>query len=182
MNFEKNDVLLAIQKNNVAFSNLYQSIYADLYKMAYYIIGNRELAEDIVSDTVLDAYRNIATLRDPDKFESWILKILTNQCKKMMRGKYSKFSVFNPNARNPEDYPLSSGNDLSTQDDMTDIVRAMSHLSYDDKLIISLCIVEGYKSTEVAQILSMKPSTVRSRLNRGLAKMRKYLEVKENEK
>ena len=42
---------------------------------------------------------------------------------------------------------------------------------------VSLCVVEGYKSHEVGKILSMNPSTVRTRLNRGLEKMREYLEV-----
>ena len=166
----------------MAFANLYKSIYADLYKMAYYIIGNRELAEDIVSDTVIDAYRSISSLKDCDKFESWILKILTNKCKRAMRNKYSKFSIFNPNARNPEDYHLQSKDRISMQEELTDITRALAQLSYEDKVIISLCIIEGYKSTEVAKILSMKPTTVRSRLNRGLSKMKKYLEVEANEK
>ena len=44
-------------------------------------------------------------------------------------------------------------------------------------MIVSLCVVEGYKSNEVAEILSMNPSTVRSRLNRSLKKMKEYLEV-----
>ena len=43
-------------------------------------------------------------------------------------------------------------------------------------MIVSLCVVEGYKSNEV-EILSMNPSTVRSRLNRSLKKMKEYLEV-----
>ena len=54
---------------------------------------------------------------------------------------------------------------------------ALSKLNAKDRMIVSLCIVEGYKSSEVAEVLSMNSSTVRSRLNRSLKKMREYLEV-----
>ena len=59
----------------------------------------------------------------------------------------------------------------------TDVKIALSKLNTEDRMIVSLCVVEGYKSNEVAEILSMNPSTVRSRLNRSLKKMKEYLEV-----
>lgn len=178
MKFDKNDVINATQNNKEAFANLYDSIYVDLFKMAFYIMGNRELAEDVVGETILDAYRGISGMKEESNFENWILKLLTNKCKKSLRNKYNKFSIFNSNARNIDDYALASEDKISVYEDKTDISRAMSKLSALDRIIISLCIVEGYKSYEVADILSMKPTTVRSRLNRGLAKMKNYLEVK----
>lgn len=178
MKFDENDVLMAIKNDNNAFANIYKSIYTDLYKMAFYIMGNKTLAEDIVSDTIIDAYKGISQLKDFSKFEQWILKILTNKCKKTLKTKYSHFSIFNPNARNIDDYELKSGDDISTREEQTDIQNAISKLSPLDRMIISLCIVEGYKSHEAARILSMNPSTVRSRLNRSLAKIRNDLEVK----
>lgn len=178
MKFDKNDVLNATKNNKEAFANLYDAIYMDLFKMAFYIMGNKELAEDAVSETVIDAYKGISTLKDASKFENWILKILTNKCKKYMKIKYDKFSVFNPNARNIDDYELTSNDSIALNENKTDIGCALTKLPALDRIIISLCIIEGYKSHEAAQILSMKPATVRSRLNRGLAKMKNYLEVK----
>lgn len=178
MKFDKNDVFMAMNNDKDAFANLYKAICTDLYKMAFYIMGNGTLAEDIVSETVLDAYKGISGLKDSSKFEPWILKILTTKCKKSLKSKYSGFSIFSPNARNVEDYHLTSPDDVSARDQRTDLQRALNKLSPKDRAIISLCIVEGYQSNEVAQILSMNPSTVRSRLNRGLAKMKNDLEVK----
>lgn len=178
MKFDENDVFMAMNNDKKAFANLYKSICTDLYKMAFYIMGNGTLAEDIVSETVLDAYKGISGLKDASKFEPWILKILTTKCKKSLKSKYSSFSVFHPDARNIGDYHLTSPDDVSAGDQRTDIQRALNNLSPKDRVIISLCIIEGYQSKEAAQILSMNPSTVRSRLNRGLAKMKKYLEVK----
>lgn len=177
MKINEKDVLQAMKNDKDAFANIYESICVDLYKMAFYIMGNSTLAEDIVSDTILDAYKGISTLKDSSKFEQWILKILTNKCKNAIKSKYSKFSVFNPNVKNIEERDLKSGCTTSFEE-KTDIQNALQKLSQKDRMIISLCIVEGYKSYEVAEILSMNPSTVRSRLNRGLAKMKNFLEVK----
>lgn len=178
MKFDKNDVLLAMQNDKDSFSRLYDAIYTDLFKMAFYIMGNRELAEDVVSETVLDAYKGISNIRDVSRFENWILKILTNKCNQMLKIRYNKFSIFNFNARNIDDYEVASKDHMSVSEHRTDIRCAMEKLKPLDRMIISLCIVEGYTSNETAQILSMKPATVRSRLNRGLAKMKNDLEVK----
>ncbi len=96
-----------------------------------------------------------------------------------MREKYHKFSVFNPNAQEFDD---SLNQQLCQEKDIdatTDVQIALSKLQPKDRMIVTLCVVEGYKSHEVADVLSMNPTTVRSRLNRSLAKMREYLEVKE---
>lgn len=93
-----------------------------------------------------------------------------------MKEKYEKFSVFNPKVSNIDDYQLKEKEMNSDNETRTDVQIAMSRLNKDERTIISLCIVEGYKSHEVAEVLGMNPSTVRSKLNRGLAKMRKYLE------
>ena len=178
MNYNKQDVLLAIHNDKNAFERLYCSINNDLYKMAVYILGDIGLAEEAVSETVLDAITGIARLKNADKFEQWILKILTVKCNRKIRDKYNKFSVFNPASRNIDNIkekPVSGSSDNETK---TDIWAALSKLDKKDRIIVSLCVVEGYKSHEVADILSMNASTVRTRLNRSLTKMREYLEVK----
>ena len=57
-----------------------------------------------------------------------------------------------------------------------DLLRAVAKVKHTDRLIISLCVLEGYSSREVSQILSMNAATVRSRLNRSLKKLRNELE------
>ncbi|MCI8955417.1 MAG: RNA polymerase sigma factor [Eubacterium sp.] len=179
MNYKEKDVKNAMHNNKIAFENLYRDINTDLYKMALYVLGNSQIAEEVVSDTVLDALTGITKLKDETRFEAWILKMLTNKCKRRMKENYNKFSVFNPNA---QDFDDSLNEQLCQEKDIdvkTDIQIALSKLQPKDRMIVTLCVVEGYKSREVAAVLSMKPTTVRSRLNRSLAKMRGYLEVKE---
>lgn len=177
MNYKKRDVQNAMNHDKSAFENLYRDINTDLYKMALYMLGDSEIASEVVSDTVIDALTGITKLKDETRFEGWILKILTNKCKRRIREKYNKFSVFHPNAQDFDDNinrVLGQEKDIDTK---TDVQIALGRLQLKDRMIVTLCVVEGYKSHEVAAIMSMNPSTVRSRLNRSLAKMREYLEV-----
>lgn len=174
MKYEIEDVINAKNKVNNGFENLYKSIYEDLYKMALYIMGNNEQAQDIVSETVLDAYYGISKLKDTDKFEAWILKILTNKCKKKLREKYEKITVFNPKVMDISQEAKENG----TNDDAIEkleVREALAKLNEKERIIVTLCVVEGYKSSEVAKVLNMNSSTVRSKLNRSLAKMRQYI-------
>ena len=177
MKYDKQDVVLAMGNDKKAFERLYCSINNDLYKMGIYIMGDVLLAQEVVSDTVLDALTGITKLKNPDSFEPWILKILTTKCNRKIKDKYNKFSVFNPKSKTMEDVELRESTKYEDREEATDIQRALSKLNKTDRIIVSLCVVEGYKSHEVGKILSMNPSTVRTRLNRGLEKMREYLEV-----
>lgn len=177
MNFNRKDVLAANKGNMQAFEQIYIDINNDLYKMALYILGNSGLAKDIVSETIIDALKGIKKLKSADAFESWILKILTNKCKQKLNYKYNKFNVFNPNIKDESHMEKVESNSNIGNAEKTDVKIALSKLNTEDRMIVSLCVVEGYKSNEVAEILSMNPSTVRSRLNRSLKKMKEYLEV-----
>lgn len=177
MKFNENDVLSAIQKNDAAFERIYSDTYMDLFKLAFYITGNREFAKDAVSDTFLDAYTGIPKLRDSSKFESWIIKILITKCNHILREKYEIFSVFNPKVKTLDDCAPKGLDSADSIAEKTDIQKALCKLNKQDRIIISLCIIQGYKSHEAAAILSMNPATVRSRLNRSLTKLKSYLEV-----
>ena len=68
-------------RNADTFTKLYSEVAKDLYRLALYFLKNKEDAEDIVGEAVLDAYRQIESLREESLFKNWIIKILTNKCK-----------------------------------------------------------------------------------------------------
>jgi len=69
------------------FIELYESVYRDLYRLAYYYLGNSQDAEDAVSETALKAYEKYHTLREQTAFKAWIFRILVNQCRMQLRKK-----------------------------------------------------------------------------------------------
>ena len=77
-----------------AFAQMYEHIYKDLYKYAYYMLNNPEDAKDVVADTVYDAYKGLRNLKDDDKFCNWIVTILANKCK--MKRKWYHCLLCNP--------------------------------------------------------------------------------------
>ena len=150
-----------------AFAELYSSVSRKLYSTAFYLLGRKEDAEDLVMDTVTDAFRTISLLRDDSAFERWILRILINKAKKK-RGNYINEPV-------ELDESLISEAKNFNEDQMI-IWKAMEKLSSVDKEILILGIVDGYHSEEISKILKMNTNTVRSRRKRALEKIKNILE------
>ena len=67
------------------FSEMYETVYRDLYRYALCLMKNPQEAEDAVSEAVITAYENIHKLKKEEAFKSWIFTILTNKCKKRLK-------------------------------------------------------------------------------------------------
>lgn len=165
-------VNMAKNGDDKSFEMLYSMIYEDMYRMAYYLLKNKEDAEDSVSEAVVDMYRYISGLRDSSSFKAWAMKILNIKCKMKMRDYYKR-----------QDDIVKSDECDDGHDDMgriverTDIMRAMSILSGEEQSIVVCFAVAGMTSDEVGIVLGIKSSTVRSKLRRALEKLRKRLEA-----
>lgn len=161
------------------FIKLYSENYKDLYRIAYYYMGNKAEAEDAVGDAVLSAYENFNSLRERDAFRGWIIKILVNTCKKRMKSWYGKDEVLIKEEKS-DDGEVKEEVILSHEPDYTDrlaVQAAMSVLSEQERMIVALYVLGGYKGEEISQILQLKHSTVRSKYHRALGKMKKQLEI-----
>ena len=135
------------------FLELYEWVYKDLYRLAYYYLGNSQDAEDVVGETVLKAYEKFSTLRKKEAFKSWIFKILVNECKSFLRKKSAKGTseLLEEPSFEPEMEDTMVTNEL------------LSVLSDEERQIVALFVFGGYKGEEIARILHMKHSTVRSK-------------------
>lgn len=171
MDFDELLVQKAKDGDNDAFVKLYEKVYKDMYKYAYYMLGNEADAEDIISETVIDMYTGIKKLKNLSLFRSWCFKILSNKCKRK-RKSYLKRNVSIEECENNVDlsyeYEPCKYHDLEV---------AFAGLSEEEKNIVTLSAIFGYKSIEVGEILNLKNTTVRSKLSRALSKMRNVLEI-----
>ena len=147
------------------FIELYEPVYKDMYRLAYYYLGNTQDAEDAVSETVLKAYEKFASLRKKEAFKSWIFKILVNQCMSFLRKKSIKGTA----------ELLEEPSFEPKLEDMTMALDLLSVLSEEERQIVVLSVFGGYKGKEIADILHMKHSTVRSKYRRALKKMEQQL-------
>ena len=167
---------MAIAGDSEAFGSLYGLIANKLYKTAYYTLGNKEDAENAVSDTVLDAWAGIASLRDPAAFQAWIFAILNNKCKRILR-EYVK-SREKGSDTPVEDFAEILGKedgDLSRAEDRQLVEAAFRVLTEEERQIVSLTVFAEYDSGQIAKLLSLNRNTVRSKYSRALTKMREVL-------
>ena len=147
------------------FLELYEPVYKDMYRLAYYYLGNAQDAEDVVSETVLKAYEKFASLRKKEAFKSWIFTILVNQCMTFLRNKA---------ARGTSELMEEPSFEPSLED-ITVVKDLLATLSEDERQIVVLSVFGGYKGEEIAQILHIKHGTVRTKYRRALKKMEKHL-------
>ena len=147
------------------FWELYELVYKDMYRLAYYYLGNAQDAEDVVGETVIKAYEKFASLRKKEAFKSWIFTILVNQCKNFLRKKTVKGT--SELVEEPSFEP--------SMEDITVVKDLLSVLSDEEKQIVVLSVFGGYKGEEIAKALHIKHGTVRTKYRRALKKMERHL-------
>lgn len=145
-----------------AFASLYEMVYQDLYRYALYMLGQKEDAEDVVSETVMAAYAQIGQLKSADAFRAWIFRILSNKCRNQRAAYLNRTCELDETMPDPE-------GDFTGEYLLKD---AMARLTEEEREIICLHVFGGYKSHEIGQILQMNPATVRSREHRALERLR----------
>lgn len=165
---KKKELVLKAKEGDVdAFCSLYSEIKMELYRYAYYKLGNSHDAEDAVSDCVISAFEQISNLRKPEYFNAWIFKILSNKC-----NYYIKHQIFQRENENIDDVK-----NLQVEDEHhTEVYEALEKLNPKEKELVLLSVVAGFNSKEIANIIGITAGGVRSKLSRSLKKMRKFLE------
>ena len=165
-----------MRRDTEVFTRLYAGVVKDLYRLALYMLKNKEDAEDIVGDTALAAFSEMESLRDEGLFKYWIIKILSNKCKMKLK-EYAlskKISFVN-------DEEVMGISDMSISNkrmvEGLEIKDLLMKLDDTDRLIICLSVFEGYKSKEISEITGITDTTVRSRKSRALAKLAAYMEA-----
>lgn len=164
----------AKQGDAQSFARLYDQVSKDLYKVALYTLGNQHDAEDVVSETFLEAYKGIKNLREDSKFKAWIMRILSIRCKRRIAGYIDTKQQ------------ISLDDFIETPDDVSDetadcsdrvtVMRAMDSLAEDERQVVLLSVIQGYTTREIGEIMGLPHGTVSSKLYRTLIKLRKKLE------
>lgn len=143
------------------FMELYQTVYKDLYRLAFYYLGNVQDAEDAVQETALLACEHFGRLRSEEAFRPWIFKILVNCCRKCWR----KRKVQERPMEEPEGFCETA------RPQKAEIEEMLDSLTEEERLIVTLTVFGGYKGQEIARILNKNHSTVRSKYRRALKKL-----------
>ena len=156
-----------------AFGDLYSRYALSLYRFALSVLKNPDDAEDAVQNACLAAWDKIGGLKKENSFRSWFFKILYNECLKIHRSKPRRFEVSSDNIEKSEEA-------VPDMCEKSDVLTLLDGLSEKERSIIILSVFEDYNSNEIAEILGMKPGSVRSALSRLLTKLRIQTEGAKN--
>jgi RNA polymerase sigma-70 factor (ECF subfamily) len=159
-----------------AYSTLTAGRVDRLYSTARLIVGNDDRAADAVQDALLNAWLDLRALRDPDRFDAWLRRVLVRTC-------YA--AAKRHRVRTVTEVDLSSIGEPTTADSQVAIGthdqldRAFSRLSTDHRAVVVLVHYLGLSLAEAADALGVPLGTVQSRLSRATQAMRGVLEADE---
>ena len=152
------------------FSEMYETVYRDLYHYALCLMKNPQEAEDAVSEAVVAAYENIHKLKKEEAFSNWMYQIVANKCKRKMREYYHEDILY-------EDIDMWD----HSKEEHYEVRKAFMELSSEERMIIGLHIFFGYKTREIALIMELNDNTVRSKESRAMKKLENKLKgLREN--
>lgn len=117
---------------------------------------------------MIETYKSIKKLNDPNKFKKWVIKILINKCNRIYRRKYK--TDISIDEYNVETLKFNNIIDVENKLNFYDIIRI---LNYEERLIIILYYMEDYSVKEIKSILKMNENTINTHLYRARQKLKK---------
>jgi RNA polymerase sigma-70 factor (ECF subfamily) len=159
-----------------AFEELVRPAYDRLFATAHRILRDRESAEDAVQDAIVRCWRDLRGLRDVDRFEAWLYRLLVNACRDQSRRARRRPAVVY--GQQPELSVDGDAFDLVAEQDALE--RAFIALPTDQRVALVLTHYVGYSAPEVATILGVPTGTVYSRMHYGARAMRGALSPSPN--
>jgi RNA polymerase sigma factor (sigma-70 family) len=140
-----------------AFVELMEQHKQSMFKIAFAYLKREEDAADAVSETILDCFEHLGSLKETRYFSTWLVRILINNCKDIL--KHSQKVVSMDALEGLEPSQMSREN--------REFLEYLEPLAQEERMAMILFYVWGFRTREIAQIMNQKESTVKSRLLRG---------------
>lgn len=165
-------VRLAQQGDCEAFIRLVTGMERTLYRLARSVLRRDEDCADVIQEAIYKAYCAIHTLREPAYFQTWLCRILLNECHQLA-SKQKRFIYM-------EDLPGKSVSSSVETDyeniDYLDLIEAIDRLEELHRLVISLHYFEDMTVKDIAELLDTAEGTIKSRLHRARAALAKVMD------
>jgi len=168
-----------------AFNELILSYQNSLFGVAMRMLGDEDLAADVLQETLISAFRNLNTFRG-EAIKYWLTRIVVNACYDALRRKLRQRTVplervdANDEEMEPERWmadPTAGPEEHSETHELERAIAAcLQSLTPDFRTILVLVDIEDHSYEETAYILRIPINTVKSRLARARMKMRQELQ------
>ena len=155
-----------------AFLTLFQYYEEDIYRIAYVYVKNQNDALDIVQETACKSFCQIKTLKNPNYFKTWLVRITINSAISLLRKDRKVVHLI------PEfiETISSKNKDMSLHLTLKDLI---DNLNENEKSVVLLKYYYDHTFIEISNILELPIGTVKNTLYRSLEKLRKQI-IKED--
>jgi len=164
---EETDVSLAKKGDHEAFMALIHTEKVKMYRIAKAMLRDETNIEDAIQTTILKAYENIKKLKKEDFFQTWLIRILINECNNIIRS-YKKIIVI-------EDHDNSMVAFDRYED--IDLCNAIQSLTEELRAVTVLYYYEDMNQERIATLLEIPKGTVKSRLSRAREQLEERLKI-----
>jgi RNA polymerase sigma-70 factor, ECF subfamily len=148
--------------------------YRDLiFGTAYLITRDRPLAEDAVQEALIKMWRYLPSLRQPERFKAWMLRIVVSQVKQ--QGRRNKPAVILEQVAEPATGPDEADCTLIRDETHRHLSQALAELSPEQREAVVLRYFSELTVPEIAAATGWRQGTVKSRLSRALDRLSEIL-------
>ena len=188
---DEEQLIARSQRGDVhAFNQLVLHYQQTLYSVVFRMLGDPDTAADVTQDAFLAAFKGISSFRGGSSFRAWLLRVGSNMaCDYWRRTRRHPAESLEGLTAEDETHAPSMLNALATtgvegnpedillnQELQALIQRGLEELPLEQRVAVVLCDVEGLSYEEVAATTQTSLGTVRSRISRGRARLRGYLQ------
>ena len=158
-------------EKQVRYEALVKALHTDLYRYAYWLCNEKQVAEDLVQETFLRAWRALDSLNDEKAAKSWLITILRRENARRFERKRFEMSEY-------EESSICDTKTTSTEQEienhwLRDKIARLPE-EYRDPLVLQ--IIGGFSGEEIAGLLSLNKNTVMTRLFRARNQLKDALE------
>jgi RNA polymerase sigma-70 factor (ECF subfamily) len=153
-----------------AFARLCDELRPDLYRFAFWLARDREVAEDVVQEALLRAWRSRQSLAETGSFKPWLLAIVRREHARLYERK--RFETVPVDDLVGSESPVLA---VAEEQETMDVRRAIFALEDDYREPLVLQVLMGYSTDEIAQQLGLTQGAVLTRLFRARHKLRRQL-------
>ena len=164
-------IRLAASGDTTEFARIVAAHHADMVRVAYVVTGGRQdLADDAVQAAWTVAWRKLGSLRDPERLKPWLVSVAANEARQVCR-RSRRMALVELDVSQAD----PAGGDPADRTGAIDLERLIANLSVEDRALLALRYEAGLDSSEIGALARRPASTIRWRLSRLLARLRKEL-------
>lgn len=144
------------------------------YGYGYSMLGDFSAAEDAAQDSFIQAYKELASLREPEAFPGWFRRIVYTQCAMIARRNHVTTVPLDDAAEIPS--AAANPHELAEQSEMRDrVLGEIRALPENERVVTALFYINGYSHNDIAGFLEVPLSTVKSRLHTARTRLKKEM-------